>query len=76
MYDMVTSIEFWISFTINYFIVELLKFKPMDIKKSIIVGVGAIVWGPNNVTCRILYKKLTHQDDSIGGSSPPPHSLL
>ncbi len=75
MYSIVTSIEFWMSFMINLLIVELLKFKPMDIFKSILVGVGAMVWGPNNMTCKILCGETTYQDDSIGGSSPPPHSL-
>jgi len=73
MYSIVTSIEFWISLTVNYLIVELLKFKPMNILKSILIGVGAMVWGHNIMTCRILYGETAYQDDSEGGSIPPPH---
>lgn len=75
MYNIVTGIEFWISLTVNFLIVELLKFKPMNIIKSIFVGVGAMVWGHNIMTCKILCGETAYQDDSDGGSIPPPHSL-
>lgn len=74
MYNIVTGIEFWINLIVNFLIVELLKFKPMNIIKSIFVGVEAMVWGHNIVTCEILCKETTYQDDSDGGSIPPPHS--
>ncbi len=75
MYNLVTSIEFWVSLTVNYLIVELLKFKPMNMFKSILVGVGAMVWGHNNMTCKILFGETTYQDYSEEGSIPPPRSL-
>jgi uncharacterized protein (DUF983 family) len=42
MYNVVTNIEFWMSFTINLLIVKLLKFKSMNNFKSILAGVDAI----------------------------------
>ncbi len=76
MYSIVTSIEFWMSLIISNLIVELKNLKPMNVLKTIIVGVGAIVWGHSNMTCRILCKETAHQDNSDGGSIPPPHSLI
>lgn len=75
MYNMVTSIEFWMSLMIKQLIVELLKFKPMNILKNVIVGVVAVVWDHNIMTCRILCGQTTYQDGSDGGSIPPSHSL-
>jgi hypothetical protein len=75
MYNIVTSIEFWMSLTISNIIVELKNLKPMNIFKTIIVGVGAIVWGHSIMACRILCKETAYQDRSDGGSIPPPHSL-
>jgi len=75
MHNMVTSIEFWMSLMIKQLITELLKFKPMNILKNIIVGVGAVVWDHNIMTCRILFGETAYQDGSDGGSTPPSHSL-
>jgi uncharacterized protein (DUF983 family) len=44
IYEVVMSIEFWASFILKQFINEFLKLKTMNILKSVIVGVGAIVW--------------------------------
>ncbi len=44
VYDITTSIEFWVSFIVERFINECIKLKTMNIFKSVIVGVGAIVW--------------------------------
>jgi hypothetical protein len=76
MYNMITSIEFWMSLVIKQLIIELLKFKPMNILKNIIVGVGAVVWDHNIMTCRILCGETAYQDGSDGGSILPSHSLL
>jgi len=76
MYDIVTSIEFWMSLIIKQLIVKLLKFKPMNILKNIIIGVGAVVWDHNIMTCRILFGETAYQDGSDGGSIPPSHSLF
>lgn len=63
------------SLMIKQLIVELLKFKPMNILKNVIVGVVAVVWDHNIMTCRILCGQTTYQDGSDGGSIPPSHSL-
>lgn len=75
MYNVVASIEFWMSLIIKQLIVELLKFKPMNILKNVIVGVGAVVWDHNIMTCRVLFRETAYQDGSDGGSNPPSHSL-
>ena len=49
VYDIITSVEFWISFIITQFINESLKLKTMNILKIVIVGVGAIVWSHKQV---------------------------
>ena len=54
IYDVVTSIEFWMSHMINRLINEIVNFKPMNIYKNIIVGVGAVVWDHRIMTCRAL----------------------
>lgn len=60
---------------IKQLITELLKFKPMNILKNMIVGVGAVVWDHINMTCRILCGETAYQDGSDGGSIPPSHSF-
>ena len=75
MYNIVTSIEFWMSLTIKKLIEKMIKFEPMNIFKNIIVGVVAVVWGHNIMTCKILFGETTYQDSSNGGSIPPSHSL-
>gem|GEM_PF-2700944 len=55
IYNMVTSIEFWMNLMIKQLITELLKFRPMNIFKNIIVGVGAVVWDHNIMTRGILF---------------------
>jgi hypothetical protein len=76
MFNIVTSIEFWMSLIIKQLIVELVKFKPMNILKNVIVGVGAVVWDHNIMTCRVLFGETAYQDGSNGGSIPPSHSLI
>ncbi len=49
VYDVITSVEFWISFILKQFINEFLKLKTMNIFKSVIVGVGAIVWSHTQI---------------------------
>jgi len=49
VYDVITSLEFWISFILKQFINEILKLKTMNILKSVIVGVGAIVWSQTQI---------------------------
>ena len=72
---MVTSIEFWMSLMIKQLITELLNFKPMNILKNIIIGVEAVVWDHNIMTCSVLIGETAYQDGSDGGSIPPSHSL-
>jgi hypothetical protein len=57
MYNIVTSIEFWMSLIISNIIVELNKFEPMNILKTIFVGVGTIVWGHSIMTCKVLFRR-------------------
>lgn len=76
MFNMVSRIEFWMSLIIKQLIVELLKFKPMNILKNVIVGVVAEVWDHNIMTCSVLFGETAYQDGSDGGSIPPSHSLL
>lgn len=49
VYDLITSLEFWISFIVKQFINEILKLKTMNILKSVIVGVGTIVWNQTQI---------------------------
>lgn len=49
VFDVITSVEFWISFIVKQFINEFLKLKTMNIFKSVIVGVGAIVWSHTQI---------------------------
>lgn len=49
VYDVITGVEFWISFILKQFINEILKLKTMNIFKSVIVGVGAIVWSHKQI---------------------------
>lgn len=49
VYDVITGVEFWISFILKQFINEILKLKTMNIFKSVIVGVGAIVWSHTQI---------------------------
>jgi hypothetical protein len=49
VYDVITSLEFWISFIVKQFINENLKLKTMNILKSVIVGVGAIMWSQTQI---------------------------
>jgi hypothetical protein len=76
MFSIVTNIEFWMSLIIMQLVVELVNFKPMNIFKNVIIGVGAVVWDHNIMTCRVLFGETAYQDGSDGGSIPPPHSLI
>jgi len=58
VYNVITSIEFWISFIVKQFINEFLKHKTMNIFKSVIVGVGAIVWSHTQI--RLVEQKERH----------------
>ncbi len=49
VYDITTSIELWVSFIVERFINECLKLKTVNIIKSVIVGVGAIVWSHTQI---------------------------
>ena len=71
------SIEFWISFMISNLINELKNQKTMNILKTIIVGVGAVMWSlKTNMTHRIDYSLLTYQDNSRGFESPYPLAFV
>jgi|WetSurMetagenome_2_1015567.scaffolds.fasta_scaffold85529_1 hypothetical protein len=71
LYEVVMSIEFWISFMISNLINELKNQKTMNILKTIIVGVGAVMWSlKTNMTHRIDYSLLTYQDNSKGVRIP------
>ncbi len=59
LYEIVMSIEFWISFIINNIINEFKNQKAMKILKTIIVGVGAVMWSPKiNMTHKVEYNIL------------------
>jgi uncharacterized protein (DUF983 family) len=73
MFNVVTSIEFWVSLALNKIIVKLSKSKLMNNLKSIMIGVGAVVWDHNIMTCNALLKNENDQDVSDGGSIPPSH---
>lgn len=49
VYDIITSIEFWVSFIVERFINECLKLRTVNIIKTVIVGVGAIVWSHTQI---------------------------
>ena len=49
IYEVITSLEFWISFIVKQFMNEILKPKSMNIFKSVIVGVGTIVWSHTQI---------------------------
>lgn len=57
VYDVITGVEFWISFILKQFINEILKLKTMNIFKSVIVGVGAIVWSHTQIRLVRLIKQ-------------------
>ena len=57
VYDIITSVEFWMSFFLKQFINECLKLKTMNIFKSVIVGVGAIVWSHTQIRLVGLIKR-------------------
>lgn len=57
VYHVITSIEFWISFIVKQFIFESLKLRSMNIFKSVIVGVGAIVWSHTQIRLVELEKQ-------------------
>jgi len=45
VFQLIVSMEFWVSFLIKFLISEIIKLKPMNNFKIIIAGVGAIMWG-------------------------------
>jgi hypothetical protein len=57
VYNVITSVEFWISFILKQFINEILKLKTMNIIKSVIVGVGAIMWSHTQIRLVELIKR-------------------
>lgn len=57
VYDIITSVEFWMSFFIKQFINECVKLKTMNKFKSVIVGVGAIVWSHTQIRLVGLIKR-------------------
>lgn len=70
-YEIVTSVEFWLSFMISNLINELIKQKTMNILKSVIVGVGAVMWGLKTNMTREFYKNnFSYQDNSKGVRIP------
>lgn len=71
LFEIVTSIEFWLSFMISNLINELKKQKAMNIIKNIIVGVGAVMWSlKTNMTREIDYNISAYQDNSKGVRIP------
>jgi len=44
----------------------------MNILKTIIVGVGDVVWGHNIMTCSVLFGETAYQDGSNGRRFPFP----
>jgi len=71
LFEVVMSIEFWISFIISNLINELKKQKAMNILKTIIVGVGAVMWSlKTTMTHKIDNKVLAYQDNSKGVRIP------
>lgn len=71
LYEIVTGIEFWLSFMIGNLINELKKQKTMNILKSIIVGVGAVMWSlKTNMTREFDNNSLAYQDNSKGVRIP------
>ena len=57
VYDIITGVEFWVSFFLKQFINECLKLKTMNIFKSVIVGVGAIMWSHTQIRLVVLIKR-------------------
>jgi len=71
LFEVVMSIEFWISFMIGNLINELKKQKTMNILKTIIVGVGAVMWSlKTNMTHEMDCNLLAYQDNSKGVRIP------
>ncbi len=70
-YEIVTSVEFWLSFIIGNLINELKKQKTMNILKSVIVGVGAVMWSlKTNMTREFCKYNFAYQDNSKGVRIP------
>jgi hypothetical protein len=71
IYEIVTSVEFWLSFINGNLINDLKKQKTMNILKSVIVGVGAIMWRlKTNMTREFCKNNFAFQDDSKGFRIP------
>lgn len=65
------SVEFWTSFMIGNLINELKNLKTMNIFKSVIVGVGAVMWSlKTNMTYKMDCNFSTYQDKSKGVRIP------
>lgn len=65
------SVEFWTSFMIGNLINELKNLKTMNILKSVIVGVGAVMWSlKTNMTHEMDYNFSIYQDKSKGVRIP------
>ena len=73
VYDITTSIEFWVSFIVERFINECLKLKTMNIVKSVLVGVGAIMWSHTQIRLvGLIRRKLIYKIIVRGFESPSP----
>lgn len=71
------SVEFWTSFMIGNLINELKNLKTMNILKSVIVGVGAVMWSlKTNMTHKMDYNFLIYQDKSKGVRIPLSTPLI
>jgi len=71
LFEIVTSIEFWFSFMIGNLINEFKKQKTMNILKSVIVGVGTIMWSlKTNMIRKFDNNSSALQGDSKGVRIP------
>lgn len=57
--DIVTGVEFWICFIISNVINELLKDNTMKITNILIMGICAVVWSLDQITCKNISTKST-----------------
>jgi len=63
VFELIVSMEFWVSFVIKFLISEIIKLKSMNNLKIILAGVGAFMWGPKcNVTYGNSSSKSIYQD--------------
>ena len=71
VYDVITNIEFWMSFILKQFINEITKDKSMNTLKSVIIGVGAIMWSHTQIRfVEQINSTSTRQDNSKGVRLP------